>query len=157
MKKIILFFGVTALICGCKATSYNYSEYTTMSPSPSIYATPLMAELEVSSERITYAERINKSIKSMTYVEVEQLASREKETVIANAVKANNADVLVAPTVNIATDVNHNLVIVVNGYPAVYKNFRSVTAADSVFINKNQIIDPKDYKVTNSFNVFKRK
>ena len=66
---------------------------------------------------------------------MEALASREKEVVVANAAKANNADVIVAPTINITTDVNKNLVIVVTGYPATYKNFRNVTDADKWIID----------------------
>ena len=137
MKKIILILSVVAFVCSCsapKATSYSYLEYKTLPLSPSVFALPVMAELSVSNERITYAERINKSIKTMTDAEVEALAASEKETVIANAVKANNADVLVAPTVNITTDASNYLVIVVCGYPAVYKNFRTATVADTVFI-----------------------
>ena len=132
MKKIILFCGLTALICSCstpKATTYSYSEYQTISPSQSVYTVPVIADLDVAKERITYAERINKNITTLTDAEVKALASREKEVVIANAAKANNADVIVAPTIN-TTDANKNLVIVVNGYPATYKNFRNATEAD---------------------------
>ena len=158
MKKI-LFFCLVAVVCSCsapKATSYSYSEYKTMYPVPSVYAVPVMAELEVSSERITYAERINKNIKTLTDAEVENLASREKETVIANAAKTNNADVLVAPLVNITTDVNNNLVIIVTGYPAVYKNFRSATATDSIFMNAKNA-EPVEKKSLNPFDLFKKK
>ena len=139
MKKIILFFSVAAIVCSCstpqattypKATSYSYSEYQTVSPTQSVYTVPVIADLNVAKERITYAERINKNITTLTDAEVEALASREKEVVIANAAKANNADVIVAPTINITTDANNNLVIVVNGYPATYKNFRNATEAD---------------------------
>jgi hypothetical protein len=87
---------------------------------------------------------------------VENLASREKETVIANAAKTNNADVLVAPLVNITTDVNNNLVIIVTGYPAVYKNFRSATAADSIFMNAKNA-EPVEKKSLNPFDLFKKK
>jgi hypothetical protein len=141
MKKIILLFSVAAIVCSCytpqvttnstpKAKSYSYSEYQTISPTQSVYTVPVLADLDVAEERITYAERINKNITTLTDAEVEALASREKEVVIANAAKANNADVIVAPTINITTDANKNLVIVVNGYPATYKNFRNATEAD---------------------------
>ena len=143
MKKSILFCGVVALVCSCsapKATSYSYSEYKTAMPSPAVYAMPTMADLFVASEKITYGERINKNIATLTDAEVEALAAREKETVIANALKANNADVLVAPNVSIETDASKNLVIVVTGYPAVYKNFRNVTAADTLFMSASSVV-----------------
>lgn len=138
MKKSILFCGLVALVCSCsapKATTYSYSEYKSVNPSTAVYAVPTMADLVVTGEKITYGERINKNITTLTDAEVEALASSEKETVIANACKANNADVIVAPNVSITTDASHNLVIVVTGYPAVYKNFRTATPADTLFIN----------------------
>lgn len=149
MKKILLFCGLTALICSCstpKATTYSYSEYQTVFPTQSVYTVPVIADLDVAKERITYAERINKNITTLTDAEVEALASREKEVVIANAAKANNADVIVAPTINITTDANKNLVIVVNGFPATYKNFRNATENDkwiieNTNIEKEQLVD----------------
>lgn len=140
MKKTFLFFGFAALICSCstsqKATSYSYSEYRTISPSQSVYSAPLMADIVVAKERITYAERINQKITTMSDAEVDALAKREKETVIANALKAHNADVIVAPIVNITTDANNNLVIVICGYPATYKNFRNATENDKWIIEQ---------------------
>ena len=161
MKKIILFFSTATLICSCsvpKATSYSYSEYKTAMPSPAVYAVPTMADLVVSSEKITYGERINQNITTLTDAEVEALASREKETIIANALKANNADVLVAPNVSIETDANKNLVIIVTGYPAVYKNFRSATAADTLFMNASGVVAPTPAsKTIDPFSIFKKK
>ena len=162
MKKIILFFSVAAIICSCsapKATTYSYSEYKTVSPSQSVYTAPVMADLVVATERITYAERINKDITTLTDAEVEALASREKEVVVANAAKANNADVIVAPIVNITTDVNKNLVIIVNGYPATYKNFRNATEADKWIIeNANtQPANPVKKEVNPLKNLFQKK
>ena len=141
MKKVILFLGLAALVCSCsapKATSYSYSEYRTISPSQSVYTAPLMADLVVAKDRITYAERINQNITKLTDAEVDALATREKETVMANALKANNADVLVAPMVNITTDANKNLVIVICGYPATYKNFRNATEADKWIVEQSK-------------------
>jgi hypothetical protein len=149
MKKVTLFLGVAALLSSCStsipmAKSYSYSEYQTVSPSQSVYTVPVIADLDVAKERITYAERINKNITTLTDAEVEALASREKEVVIANAAKANNADVIVAPTVNITTDANKNLVIIVNGYPATYKNFRNATENDKWIIENTTTEQKKE-------------
>ena len=163
MKKIILFCGLTALICSCstpKATTYSYSEYKTVSPSQSVYTVPVIADLDVAQERITYAERINKDITTLTDAEVEALASREKEFVIANAAQANNADVIVAPIINITTDANKNLVIIVNGYPARYENFRNMTETDKWIIEnsnieKEQLVDKKTKSLKGLFKMKK--
>ena len=162
MKKIIFFFGAVVLICSCsvpKATSYSYSEYKTISPSQSVYTVPVIADLDVAKESITYAERINKNITTMTDAEVEALASREKEVVVANAAKANKADVIVAPTINITTDVNKNLVIVVTGYPAKYKNFRSATEADKWIVESatTETEKPAETKSNPLEGLFKKK
>ena len=161
MKKIFFFIGAVALICSCsapKATSYSYSEYKTISPSQSVYTVPVIADLDVAKESITYAERINKNITTMTDAEVEALASREKEVVVANAAKANNADVIVAPTINITTDVNKNLVIVVTGYPAKYKNFRTATEADKWIVEsaKTETEKPVETKSNPLEGLFKK-
>lgn len=162
MKKSILFLGIVALVCSCsapKATSYSYSEYKAVHPSPSVYAVPTMADLVVSGEKITYGERISKDITQLTDAEVEALASREKETVIANACRTNNADVIVAPNVSITTDASNNLVIVVTGYPAVYKNFRTATPTDTVFINSTTAPAAATpvKKAFNPLSIFKKK
>ena len=117
-----------------------------------------MADLVVATERITYAERINKDITTLTDAEVEALASHEKDVVVANAAKANNADVIVAPIVNITTDVNKNLVIIVYGYPASYKNFRNATEADKWIIENAKIEPEKSVeKKANPFKVFSKR
>ena len=153
--------GFVARICSCsvpKATSYSYSEYKTISPTQSVYTAPIMADLVVAKERITYAERINQDITKLTDAEVDAMANREKETVIANALKANNADVLVAPMVNITTDVNKNLVIIVMGYPASYSNFRNATETDKWIIEnaKSETVVPEK-KTANPLGTFFKK
>ena len=161
MKKVFLFLSFTALICSCsapKATSYSYSEYKTITPSQSVYTAPLMADLAVAKDRITYAERINQDITQLTITEVEALATREKETVMANALRANNADVLVAPIVSITTDTNNQLVIVITGYPASYKNFRNATEADKWMVehSKEEAVSHEQKPVSPLGNIFKK-
>ncbi len=141
MKKLLFFVAVVAMCISCaapKATTYSYAEYRTISPSQSVFTAPVYADLEVSPTRISYAERIEKDITTMTEAEVETMVSREKEIVIANAVRTNKADVLVAPIISVQTDVHHFVVIIVEGYPATYKNFRSATEADSWVLGQSK-------------------
>jgi hypothetical protein len=141
MKKVTLFLGVAALISSCStsipmATSYSYSEYQTVSPSQSVYTAPVIADLNVAEERITYAERINKNITTLTDAEVEALAFREKEVVIANAAIKYQADEIVAPIFIITPNANKTEVEVkVTGYVGKYKNFRKATEKDINFLN----------------------
>lgn len=141
MKKVLFFILAALTFVGCaapKATSYSYAEYRTISPSQCVFTAPVYADLDVNPTRISYAERIEKDITKMTEAEVEKMVSSEKETVIANAVRANKADVLVAPIISVQTDVHHFVVIVVEGYPAVYKNFRSATEQDSWVLEQSK-------------------
>lgn len=137
MKKIF-YFGIVAFLmasCATEKTVYTYSEYRTTNPSQSVATAPLIADLVVSENRISYAERINTVISNKTVGEAKSLADKEKEVVISNAIKANKADVLVAPIVNIQTDDNGFLVIEVSGYPASYKNFRNAAKDDMWIVN----------------------
>ena len=147
MKQIFQIIGVgicsSMLLVGCVTTTgttkttYSYSEYRSVQASQTVATAPLIADLVVSEKRITYAERINTVITNMSSSEAKALADKEKETVIANAVKANKADVLVAPIIDIQTDTNGYLVIEVTGYPASYKNFRNATKDDMWIVEKN--------------------
>lgn len=147
MKQIFQIIGLgicsSLLLVGCVTTTgttkttYSYSEYRSVQASQTVATAPLIADLVVSEKRITYAERINTVITNMSSSEAKALADKEKETVIANAVKANKADVLVAPIIDIQTDTNGYLVIEVTGYPASYKNFRNATKDDMWIVEKN--------------------
>ena len=147
MKQIFQIIGLgicsSMLLVGCVTTTgttkttYSYSEYRSVQASQTVATAPLIADLVVSEKRITYAERINTAITNMSSSEAKALADKEKETVIANAVKANKADVLVAPIIDIQTDTNGYLVIEVTGYPASYKNFRNATKDDMWIVEKN--------------------
>lgn len=132
--KLFLFALLAALLSSCaakKATNYTAVEYRTIEPTQAVYTAPLIADLKVSETRISYAERINVKVNSKTDAEIQAIAEKEKQVVINNAVKSNNADVLVAPIVEIQTDANMYLVISVTGYPASYKNYRNATPEDS--------------------------
>ena len=158
MKQIFQIIGVgicsSLLLVGCVTTTgttkttYSYSEYRSVQPSQSVATAPLIADLVVSEKRITYAERINTVITNMSSSEAKALADKEKETVIANAVKTNKADVLVAPIIDIQTDSNGYLVIEVTGYPASYKNFRNASKDDMWIMEKNQT--PKAHHDSNT-------
>ena len=127
LKFIIIGATAALFLIGCKATTYSYAEYRTTDPSKSVVSTPVVADLSVSETRISYTAKIPTCIKRKTELEAKSIANKEKEIVIANALKANNADVLVAPIIDIQTDADYHLLITATGYPAVYKNFHNAT------------------------------
>lgn len=154
MKKIYLFLLVTALffITSCATTSsttkttYSKSQYRTVQTSQTVSTAPIIADLVVSEKKINYAERINTVIFGMSQAEAKALAEKESETVIANALKANKADVLVAPITDIQTDANGYLVIEVTGYPAVYKNFRNASKEEMWIVERPAPTTTKEEK-----------
>jgi hypothetical protein len=135
MKSKLFLLGaiVAVILSSCaapKAKNYSAVEYRTIEPTQSVFTAPLIADLKVSKEKISYAERINVKVNTKTDAEIHAIAEKEKQIVINNAVKSNNADVLVAPIVEIQTDANMYLVISVTAYPASYQNYRNATPED---------------------------
>lgn len=138
MKKVIFSCLVVAFVMTSCATvqSYSYSEYRTVEPTQQVATIPVVADLQVDSVRITYAERVNVNITSMTSIEVEALVKSQKETVLFNAIKQYNADIIVAPLIDVQSEPSGSLVITVVGYPATYTHFRNATKEDEVFLMK---------------------
>ena len=134
-KKCIVGTFALLLLTSCATVqSYSYSEYRTNEPTQGVHAVPVIADLEIAPTRITYAERININITSLTQAELQPIVDAQKETVLFNAIKQQNADIIVAPLIDIQTDSNNRLIITVVGYPATYKNFRNATKDDAWFI-----------------------
>ncbi|MCQ2336066.1 MAG: hypothetical protein MJ010_02655 [Paludibacteraceae bacterium] len=160
MKTKILLLGALAavVLSSCKtSTSYSYSEFKTSDPTVNVFAVPQIAELAVSATKITYSERLNKDIREMSSSAAESFAMTEKETVLNNAIKANNADVLIAPNITVTTDNQGRLVITVTGYPANYTGFRNATSGDEWIIKNSESVNdpmPKTKAKKSLFNLF---
>lgn len=144
MKKIFIFSCLLAALAfsSCSKKTYSYSEIRTVEPTQSVNAVPVVAELEVSQERITYAERLSVNVNSLNNDELASLVEKEKNQIISNATTTHNADLLVAPLVNVQTDAKNNLIISVTGYPAKYKNYRSATQEDQWFLGSKSVENP---------------
>lgn len=146
-----------ALTSCATVKSYSYSEFRTTEPTQAVHAVPVVADLDVSPTRITYAERINIDVASLSKAELQSIVDSQKETVLFNAIKQQKADIIVAPLVDIQTDQNGRLVITIVGYPATYKNFRNATQEDSWFISMpNPKQDNQANKKDNFLNLFKK-
>jgi hypothetical protein len=136
LKKCFLYAGLvlSVALTACSSKTYSYSEFRTTQPAQSVHAVPVVADLEVSQERITYSERLGVKVSDLSDAELKNLVETEKQVVMSNAMKAHKADVLVAPLVDILTDGNNQLVLTITAYPAKYKNYRSATKEDTWFI-----------------------
>ena len=144
MKKIIIFSCLLAALAfsSCSKKTYSYAETRTVEPTQSVNVVPVVAELEVSQERITYAERLSIKANSLSNSEFKALVEKEKAQIISNATTAHSADLLVAPVVSVQTDVKNNIIVSVSGYPAKYKNYRNATQEDQWFFANESIGNP---------------
>ncbi|MBC6491528.1 hypothetical protein BC349_10815 [Flavihumibacter stibioxidans] len=101
---------------------------------------PVVADLDVRETKVsgTKAGTISTSLDLM------------KMEAIAAALKSGNADVLIEPAYQIDTE-GSRVTVTVTGWPANYKNFRKMTAADTTLIRptimqKPVIVDPVPVK-----------
>lgn len=127
MKKVLFVAIVAAILSSCGATApkpvaklVSSATHRQMTIS-GLYVTPLVADLEVSPEKIFFFYIPSKTVVAGGYDNVVDTAVREALT------SNGNADMLVA----LETQVKYNAQgepesITVTGYPAKYVNFRSV-------------------------------
>ena len=165
MKKIHLFFNilwVALLLTSCASTQYvpeitytmnTYSESTGRNVEPATTAInlPLVAEVQVTPKKINYTE--TEAFKNIFVTDVLRAYGKDFKTVgiaeykriaLAKAANANNADLIVGATFIVETTKDNHFSITVTGYPAVYKNFHTVTKADAELL---KLVDPYMQKV----------
>ena len=119
MKKLfILVIAVIAFVsCRTVKNTSTYRAFSVNTP----YAVPVVADLDISAAKITYAYVPPKTVRNGGDNNVLNTAVRE--ALLANG----NADVLVG----LETQIKYNsskkiLSVVITGYPAKYKNFRNI-------------------------------
>lgn len=127
-KKYSLLFliALTLSLGACKMTSQT--TVTTDVEGPTVIQKPVVADLEVKEERISGTA----TAKGSTPLgEMKQMA-------ISDALTKAKADVLVEPRYEVTKSFS-KITVNVTGYPATYKNFRSMEAQDTIFIDKTQL------------------
>lgn len=140
LKRIVLVVvGVIALSATANAQKTTYtvaeSSSTFLEPSPSIITTPLVADIKILGEKISYVEPDALKIFPLTnFQQLPQLRS----IIVARATRAYNADLLVGVSFDMQTTENGELKVTVTGYPAKYNNFRNATYEEvrSVYLAK---------------------
>ena len=136
MKKLIILCTLFVLIlCSCSTTQFvSYSEFRTVDPRQSFTAIPLIADLQVNETRITYSEKLVASTEKLSSSQALKLIDDLKSSVLSRAAKKYDADVIVAPIIDVQQTATNAFTISIVGYPAVYKNIRNATKDDSWFI-----------------------
>jgi len=126
IKIVMLILATTVLFTGCvTVTSRTLAEEAKIAymRDTGVFHIPVIAELEVSQTKIT-------GTASGTNENFELLRVRA----VNNALAANNADVLLEPRFSYESTAR-GMTVRVTGFPANYKNFRSITERDTVLIN----------------------
>ena len=149
MRKFSLFVAVLAFVVSCtpmqyvevtekvavQETTLDYTESTArlLDAESNFLVMPLIANLEVSKNKITHVEKeafANIKVNNSSIAKIE----KHKRTALGRAAKAYGADILVNADIEVMT-VDGRFVITITGYPAYYRDFRNATAKDIEIVN----------------------
>ena len=130
MRKVyLLLIALAAFFVSCQTSIYTETQTRQNHPTFATNVIPLAADLQVSPQRIVEDVKITPPVNSVYTTEI------AKEHAIAATLKKYNADVLVAPLINVYKE-NTTYHITVIGYPATLKNFRNATQLDCIAYKK---------------------
>ncbi len=147
-NKAIIYFVAIAMYFGSCITPMN--KYTS-SPhidieEPEIQGYPLMADLDISKEKVKGTATMGFS--SGIGAPIEEC----KRSAIGNALISSDADVLIEPFYIIETT-ESSVTVMVSGFPAKYKNFRKdvekMQAINAASVNQTTVLGPVQRQVSN--------
>ena len=123
---------------------FQESSARNLEPHHTMLLTPLIADIEVSQTKIKHVEK-----EAFANYVVDKDVSKHipgfKKIALSRAAHAYNADVMVGTTIDIVTDNDGHIAITVSGYPAHYKNFRTVTKEElDIIRTARSVSDNKD-------------
>jgi hypothetical protein len=148
MKKVLYSFFVFGILAvtSCNVTKAKYST----AKSIDIYHTgiiqkPVVVDLDVKETKVSGIATENSESASIETV---------KQEAIVDAVKKANADILVEPMFTTET-IGEKITVTVSGFPANYKNFRSIKHEDLELLNtgnlqKVKVYEPKSSSIVSS-------
>ena len=147
-NKALIYFVAIAMYLGSCITPMN--KYTS-SPhidieEPEIQGYPLMADLDISKEKVKGTATMGFS--SGIGAPIEEC----KRSAIGNALISSDADVLIEPFYIIETT-ESSVTVMVSGFPAKYKNFRKdvekMQAINAASVNQTTVLGPVQRPVSN--------
>ena len=146
MKKMLFVLALLSVLflAGCASnmstgtkSARKYDVETLDVSGKRIEAMPLVADLDVSSTRVTAEHSVTINVKMSR---VEDVLKEVKETAVKKILVAESADVLVEPKYETAVtdpgNYERTIQVIVTGYPATYKNIRKASKDDIEIINK---------------------
>lgn len=146
MKKYLFLSLMILLMASCTVTNSKYSTAKSIDINlTGIIQKPVVVDLDVKETKV-----------SGTATEKSESVSIEtvKQEAIVDAVKKSNADILVEPMFTTET-IGEKITVTVTGFPANYKNFRSIKHEDLELLNngylqKVNIYEPKSSSLVDS-------
>lgn len=120
MRRIFYFVPLIGLLFASCATTNTGSSKSLDIVGPGVLHLPVVADLEVSQQRVSYTKTFNITGESN---------STAKNEVIRELLKQYNSDVLIEPIFE-STKTGSKLELTVTGFPAKYKNFRTIQKSD---------------------------
>lgn len=133
----------TAVQAQSKKTSVEveYMEASSryLEPTQAFMTIPVVADLQVSKDRITYTEK--EAFKDYAVTEdMIDLVPNFKQIALCRAARAYKADVILGATIDVITNAQGRFEITITGYPASYVNFRSAKVADFEVIREGNAL-----------------
>lgn len=133
MKKIILLaiatIVSTSLFAQKDKLQYQESSARSLEPSHAVMITPLVADMQLLGDRISYTEKDAFAGYVITPNVVQDISTL-KNIALSRAARHHNADAIVAATVDVVTNNEGRLEITISGYPVKYINFRNAKLED---------------------------
>ncbi len=138
MKRILFVLGLASVSFAAFAQRdtrivYQESSTRTLEPDHYVMTAPIIVDVVVSPNKITYTEKEAYKMFPVTVGNAEQLKAMMpelKKIALSKAAKLNDADLLVGTIIDVITNGEGLLEITVSGYPAKYSNFRNATKTD---------------------------
>ena len=122
---------------------YSESSARNLEPVQSVMILPLIAEMKVISDRISYTEVDAYKNYYVTPTIVSNVPNFKK-IALSKAAHKYGADALVGAVFDVITNASGHLEITVTGYPAKYVNFRNATKEDIELIStSNHVVENK--------------
>lgn len=132
---LMLLTSLTMLSCATSAKLTSSTSKTMDIYGPGVVQQPVVAELEVKSEKVSAATEASatSNFESM------------KNEAVNQAMKKSGADILVEPKFERETQKGRTTVTV-TGYPAYYRNFRPMQPGDEFLLNSGVLQKAKVYE-----------
>lgn len=108
---------------------YMESSARVLEADHNLLSTPMIADLDVSAEKVTYTETEMFANLEVTRGLLSNIAELKK-IALSRAARQYKADILVGSTIDVVTNKDGRLEITVSGYPARYVKFRKASSQD---------------------------